>query len=67
MRSSARSFVLTALAFPILALGCAWSGGDQDDGECNPTCLAECRSQCTNSVDADEYDQCSEGCDCGCD
>jgi hypothetical protein len=68
LRSSARSFVATALALPILALGCAWGGGDEeDDGECNPTCLAECRSQCTNSVDAEGYDECSEMCDCGCD
>lgn len=67
MRSTARSFVATALTLPILALGCAWSGGDEDDGECNPTCLAECRSQCTNSVDAEGYDECSEMCDCGCD
>ena len=71
MRSSARSFVATALTLPILALGCAWGGGGEEgegesESECNPTCLAECRSQCTNSADAVEYDQCSEMCDCGC-
>ena len=67
MRSLIPASLTTALALGIFALGCAWGGGDDDDGDCDPTCLAECRSQCTNTGDADEYDQCSEGCDCGCD
>lgn len=66
--------VTRALAVAAFALGlsapsaCAWSGGEaESEGECNPDCLSQCRAECTNSVDADGYDQCTEGCDCGCD
>ena len=50
------------------AFGCAWSGDDSEDaGACNPDCVNECHGSCTTAGDSEGYDECMEGCSCGCD
>lgn len=63
------TLVLTTAALALPLTSCSWSGGPAartQVAECNPDCSARCRVDCTGSGDSSGYDECVQGCRCGC-